>query len=44
VLPNDPRLLRMKSRLTILLTLSAIVPFGGFVVVIIVVRFLARSG
>jgi hypothetical protein len=44
VFRTNPRLLRMKSWLTILLTLSAIVPFGGFVVVIIVVRFLARPG
>jgi hypothetical protein len=44
VLRNDPRLLRMKSWLTVLLTLSAIVPFGGFVIVVIVVRYLARPG
>lgn len=44
MLRNDPRLLSMKNWLTVLLTLSAIVPLGGFVVVVIVVRFLARSG
>jgi hypothetical protein len=44
MLRNDPRLLRMKSWLTVLLALSAIVPLGGFIVVAIVVRSLARSG
>jgi hypothetical protein len=44
VLRDNPRLLRMKSWLTILLVLSAIVPFGGFVIVVIVVRSLAQAG